>query len=62
MEIVNWAGMFYEDLEVICSWPLYEEMQEIQESGKDSVGAFLKDPNAPENANNRFVVYCKPVE
>ena len=49
MEVINWAGMFYEDLEVICSWPLYEEMEELENQGIDSVGYFLKDPNAPEN-------------
>lgn len=62
MEIVNWAGMFYEDLECIVSWPLYEEMEEIENQGIDSVGYFLKNPDAPENAANRFVVYHEPVD
>ena len=62
MEVINWAGMFYEDLEVICSWPLYEEMEELENQGIDSVGYFLKDPNAPENKDHRFVVYHKSVE
>ena len=61
MEVINWAGMFYEDLEVICSWPLYEEMEELENQGIDSVGYFLKDPNAPENKDHRFVVYHKSV-
>ena len=62
MEVINWAGMFYEDLEVICSWPLYEEMEELENQGIDSVGYFLKDPNAPENKDHRFVVFHKSVE
>ena len=62
MEVINWAGMFYEDLEVICSWPLYEEMEELENQGIDSVGYSLKDPNAPENKDHRFVVYHKSVE
>lgn len=62
MEIINWAGMFYEDLEVICSWPLYEEMEELENQGIDSVGYFLKNPDAPENKDHRFVIYHKSVE
>lgn len=62
MEVINWAGMFYDDLEVICSWPLYEEMEELENQGIDSVGYFLKNPNAPENKDHRFVVYHKSVE
>lgn len=62
MEIVNWAGLFYEDLECIVSWPLYEEMEVLENQGIDSVGYFLKNPDAPENAANRFVVYHKLVD
>lgn len=62
MEIINWAGMFYEDLEVICSWPLYEDMEELENQGIDSVGYFLKNPDAPENKDHRFVIYHKSVE
>lgn len=62
MEVINWAGMFYDDLEVICSWPLYEEMEELENQGIDSVGYFLKNPDAPENKDHRFVIYHKSVE
>lgn len=62
LEVVNWAGVFYPDIECTVTWPTFLEMQEIENSGSDSIGAFLKDPNAPENINNRFVVYHKPVE
>lgn len=62
MEIINWAGMFYEDLEVVCSWPLYEDMEELENQGIDSVGYFLKNPDAPENKDHRFVIYHKSVE
>lgn len=62
MEIINWAALFYDDVECIVSWPLYEEMAEIEEQGIDSIGYFLKNPDAPENETNRFVIYHKPVE
>ena len=62
MEIINWAALFYDDVECIVSWPLYEEMAEIEEQGIDSIGYFLKNPDAPENEANRFVIYHKPVE
>lgn len=62
MEIINWAGMFYDDIECIVSWPLYGEMEEIENQGIDSIGYFLKNPDAPENADYRFVIYHKPVE
>ncbi len=62
LEIINWAGMFYEDLEVIVEWPTYTEMEELENEGIDSIGYFLKNPDAEENKDNRFVVYHKPVE
>ncbi len=62
MEIINWAALFYDDVECIVSWPLYEEMAEIEEQGIDSIGYFLKNPDAPENEANRFVIYHKPAE
>ena len=62
MEIINWAALFYDDVECIVSWPLYEEMSEIEEQGIDSIGYFLKNPDAPENEANRFVIYHKPGE
>lgn len=62
MEIINWAGMFYEDIEVVCSWPSYLEMQELENQGIDSVGYYLKNPDDPANAENVVTVYCKPVE
>ncbi len=62
MEIINWAALFYDDVECIVSWPLYEEMAEIEDQGIDSIGYFLKNPDAPENEASRFVLYHKPVE
>lgn len=62
MELVNWTGMFYPDKEVICSWPSYDEMAELEDQGIDSVGYFLKNPNAPENKDRVFTIYHKPVE
>ena len=62
MEIINWAGLFYPEKECIVSWPLYDEMAEIEEQGIDSVGYFLKNPNAPENKDRVFTVYYKPVD
>ncbi len=61
-QIIDWASAYYPELEIICSFPTYLEMKEIEESGKDSVGAFLLDPSAPENSDRAFVVYHKPVE
>ena len=62
MEIINWASLFYPEKECIVSWPLYEDMEEIENQGIDSVGYFLKNPNAPENKDNVFTVYYKPVD
>ena len=62
MEIINWAGLFYPEKECIVSWPLFDEMAEIEEQGIDSVGYFLKNPNAPENKDRVFTVYYKPVD
>ena len=61
LEVVLDTAMFYPELECIVSWPTYLEMKAIEESGKDSVGAFLKDPNAPENKDRAFTIYYKPV-
>ncbi len=62
LELINWAGMFYPDIEVICSWPTYLEMKDIEEQGVDSIGHFLKNPNDPANADDVYVIYYKPVE
>ncbi len=62
IEVVNWTGMFYPELECIVSWPLYEEMQELENAGTDSIGYFLKNPNAAENADRTFTIYHKQVD
>ncbi len=54
--------MFYPELECIVSWPLYEEMQELEDAGTDSIGHFLKNPNAAENKTRTFTIYHKPVD
>ena len=61
LEIVNWAGIFYPEMEVIVSWPTYLEMQELEDQGVDSIGYFLKDPEASENKDHVFTIYHKPV-
>lgn len=61
LETLTWAGMFYPDIAVEASWPTFLEMQDLENQGVDSVGAFLKDPNAPENADNVYVIYKEPV-
>lgn len=62
MEIINWAGMFYDDLYCDIEWPLYEEMADLEAQGIDSLGYFLKDPKAPENQGHTFTLYHKPVK
>lgn len=62
MEVINWAGMFYPEMEVIVNWPSFLEMQDIQNSGTDSIGYFLKNPDDPANADNVYTIYYKPVE
>lgn len=61
LEVITWAGVFYPEMEIQCSWPTFLELKEIQEQGKDSVGCFLKDPSAPENADNVYQIYHKKV-
>lgn len=61
LEILTWSGIFYPDIAVEASWPTYLEMQELENQGYDSIGYFLKDPNAPENADNVYVIYKEPV-
>lgn len=61
LEVINWAGFFYPEIEVICSFPTYLELQALEDAGKDSLGCFLKDPDAPENKDNVYVIYKKPV-
>lgn len=62
MELITWSGFFYPETECICTFPSYQEMEALENQGIDSVGAFLKNPDAPENKDNVFTVYWKPVE
>lgn len=62
LEVINWASMFYPDIEVICSWPTYLEMKDIEEQGVDSIGHFLKNPEDPANASNVYKISHKATE
>lgn len=62
LEVIFWAGMFYPEMEVQVTWPTYLEMQAIEETGVDSVGYYLKNPDDPANAKNRYVIYHKDVK
>ncbi len=61
LEVITWAGYFYPETEVICSFPTYLELKALEDEGKDSLGCYLKDPDAPENKDNVYVIYNKPV-
>lgn len=62
LEVINWAGVFYPEMEVIVSWPTYTELEALENQGIDSVGAFLHDPNDPANRDRAYVIYHKPVD
>ena len=61
LEVVYWAGFFYPEMEVEVTWPTYLEMEELENQGIDSIGYYLKDPNAAENKDRAFTIYHKPV-
>ncbi len=61
LEVIFWASFFYPEMDCQVTWPTYLEMAELEEQGIDSVGYFLKDPNAPENKDRAFTIYYKPV-
>ena len=61
LEVIFWASFFYPEMDCQVTWPTYLEMAELEEQGIDSVGHFLKDPNAPENKDRAFTIYYKPV-
>lgn len=61
LEILTWAGFFYPEMEVICSFPTYLDLKALEESGVDSLGHYLKNPNAPENKDHVYEIYYKPV-
>ncbi|MBQ3316885.1 MAG: succinylglutamate desuccinylase/aspartoacylase family protein [Spirochaetales bacterium] len=61
LEVIFWASSFYPEMDCQVTWPTYLEMAELEEQGIDSVGHFLKDPNAPENKDRAFTIYYKPV-
>jgi hypothetical protein len=48
-------------MEVQVTWPTYLEMAELEDQGIDSVGYYLKNPDAPENKDHAFTIYYKPV-
>lgn len=62
LELLNWAGMFYPEMEIICSWPTYIEMRDLEDQGIDSIGYFLKNPEDPTNAGNVYKISHKPVK
>ena len=61
LELINWAGVFYPEMEVICSFPTYRDLEALENQGIDSVGYYLKNPDAPENKDNVYTIYHKPV-
>jgi hypothetical protein len=61
LEVIFWASFFYPEMDCQVTWPTYLEMAELEEQGIDSVGYYLKDPNAPENKDRAFTIYYKPV-
>ena len=61
LEVIFWASFFYPEMDCQVTWPTYLEMAELEDQGIDSVGYFLKDPNAPENKDRAFTIYYKPV-
>ncbi len=61
LEVVYWASFFYPEMEVEVTWPTYLEMEELENQGVDSIGYFLKNPDAPENKDRAFTIYYKPV-
>ena len=61
LEVVFWASFFYPEMEVQVTWPTYLEMEELEKQGIDSIGYYLKDPNAAENKDRAFTIYYKPV-
>lgn len=61
LEVIFWASFFYPEMDCQVTWPTYLEMAELEEQGIDSVGYYLKDPDAPENKDRAFTIYYKPV-
>ena len=61
LEVIFWASFFYPEMDCQVTWPTYLEMAELEELGIDSVGYYLKDPDAPENKDRAFTIYYKPV-
>ncbi|MDY4609193.1 MAG: hypothetical protein SPD11_01070 [Sphaerochaetaceae bacterium] len=61
LEVITWAGYFYPETEVICSFPTYRDLEAYENEGRDSIGCFLKNPEASENQDDVYVIYNKPV-
>lgn len=61
LEVIKWAGFFYPEMEVICSFPTYLELQALENEGKDSLGCYLYNPDAPENKDRVYTIYKEPV-
>lgn len=61
LEVIFWASFFYPEMDCQVTWPTYLEMAELEKQGIDSVGYYLKDPDAPENKDRAFTIYYKPV-
>ena len=62
LEVIFWASFFYPEMDCQVTWPTYLEMAELEKQGIDSVGYYLKDPDAPENKDRAFTIYYKPVD
>lgn len=61
LEVIKWAGVFYPEMEVICNFPTYLELQALENEGKDSLGCYLYNPDAPENKDRVYTIYKEPV-
>ncbi len=61
LEVIFWASFFYPEMDCQVTWPTYLEMAELEKQGIDSVGYYLKDPDAPENKDRAFTIYYKPI-
>lgn len=61
LEVIFWASFFYPEMDCQVTWPTYLEMADLEKQGIDSVGYYLKDPDAPENKDRAFTIYYKPI-
>ncbi len=56
LEVINWASVFNPEMEVVVSWPTYQDLE------ANGLGTYLHDPEDSQNKNRVQYVYHKPVE